>query len=494
MKKILSLVLVFTAIHCYGQEPGFRKLYSGDSTGASFSDIVWNGEHLIVTGQFLTDTAPNNALNGLLYMELDTNGNPLFTDIYYHPNDGLTPELNNSLYFSGDYIYSMGQVLEERSSYMTIYKNAERINTIIYPVEGFVTHLHHCVRQENDLLLTGRRLNYQYETQGILIKTTTMGDEKWRRYYGLEGHNCGTAEPYLLDENTIILPSFKSHWPQTGSMQDKWVRTWIIAVDSLGNKKGEWESPNNEEAGPKTRMLKMPNGNWLYTTLKIVFNPSIFDATGNQPKIVCRDENFNLLWEKLIPAQPTNACYTMDIQPTSDGNYMLIGYKTNNLVDGGEFIYKFAPNGDKIWMHQDLSGVIEDKTNYLGGVVELPSGSIVAAGYSIDYNLAKVSGLIIKLDRNGCQSTPCLGSNSSSELLTIIPQIKVYPNPATHFVTIERTIGEYIDIFDLTGKTIKSEKITGTNQEIKISDLPSGTYFLRMQDKSSRVTVKLIKQ
>lgn len=491
MKILFLFFLALAAVHCYCQEPGFRKLYSGDSTGASFTDIVWNGERLIVTGQFLTDTAPNNALNGLLYMELDTNGNPLFTDIYYHPNDAVTPELNNSLYFSGDYIYSMGQVLGEKSSYMAIYQNSERINTVIYPVEGFVSFLEHCVRQENDLFLTGSRQNYQYESQGMLIKTTAMGDEKWRKFYGIEGRNCGIAEPYHLDENTIILPGFKGYDPQGQVIS---IKSWMIAVDSLGNKKWEWESPNNAETGPKTRILRMPNGNWLYSTTKIVFNPNIFDATGFQPKIVCRDENFNLLWEKNIPVQPTIACYTIDIQPTSDGNYILVGYKNNSLMESGEFIYKFAPNGDKIWMHQDLSGVIENKANLLGGVVELPGGSIVAAGYSIDYDQEKVSGLIIKLDRNGCQSMPCVGSSSSSEPPTVIPQTKVSPNPATDFVTIEGTIGDYIDIFDLTGKVIQSEKITGTHQEIKISELLAGTYLLRMQDKSSRVTVKLIKQ
>jgi hypothetical protein len=112
MKKVLFFILIILPYISDSQQPGFRKLYSGELTGAGFVDIVWNGEKLITSGQFLTDTAPNNAINGLLYMELDTNGNTLFTDIYFHPSDAVAPGIDNSLFFSDKgIVYSMNQIL-----------------------------------------------------------------------------------------------------------------------------------------------------------------------------------------------------------------------------------------------------------------------------------------------------------------------------------------------------------------------------------------------
>lgn len=492
MKHIVYLsILIFASTLCQGQQPGFRKLYSGDITGAGFVDIVWDGEKLITTGQFLTDTAPYNAINGLLYMELDTNGNTLFTDIYFHPNDAVGPGIGNSIHQSSSgLIYSMNQMVYDTSTnLLAIYENSERINVVLTPINALQSYLLNCIDWGQNLLFSGRIQNYQYRSEGMLIKSGPMGNEIWRKYYGSSGLHCSIGEPSILDENTILLPGSKIY-EGNGSITNSWSRTWIIAVDSLGNIKSEWESPKNTENGVSTRMLRKPDGNWIYVTYAFIPISGQIDDWSLRPKIVCRDSNYNLVWESYLSNFESKTNRILDITPTSDGNYLAIGKWTWYTIPS---ICKFSPNGDVIWSFYDPEAPIFDGDSYLGGVVELPSGSVVAAGYVEDYNLNKAYGLLIKLDKNGCIDTLCGGMIGTYET-ELVSKIKIYPNPVSDILTISNPIGEKIEIFDIAGRLIKTEPVNNETQTIHIQDMPNGVYTVRMQEKTLRVNYKIIKQ
>jgi hypothetical protein len=492
MKYLFIILLIILPLCCTGQQPGFRKLYNGETTGATFVDIVWDGEKLITTGQFLTDTASNNALNGLLNMELDTNGNVLFTDIYFHPNDAVTPQIQNSIYQSNNGLtYAMGQILDITSSYLSIYNDLGRISTVVIPVDGLQSWLYHCIDWNQNILLAGRRSNYQYDSEGMLIKSDPMGSEIWRKYYGVPNRRCGIEEPYIIDDNTIVLPGFKNYTPDNGPIINKWTRTWILTVDSLGNIKDEWESPKNVENGVATRMLKMPDGNWLYTTSEFIPIPD-FDDYGLHPKIVCRDSNFNLVWERYLESYPSSINYSIDLQGTSDANYIVVGRNVLGFSTFGSFIYKFNPNGEGIWQFMNNCEPIEHCDQVLGGVTELPGGSIVAAGYVENFAEGKAYGLLIKLDKNGCIDTLCSSTTGTYEV-ELASKIKVYPNPTSDIITITNPIGSTIEVFDMTGRLVRSESVNGGVQTVSLQGVPSGAYVVRMQEKTLRVSYQIIK-
>jgi hypothetical protein len=494
MKNIWFLLFITLSDICVGQQPGFRKLYATDSTGAGFVDIIWDGEKLITTGQFLTNTAPNGAINGLIYMELDTFGNTLFTDIYFHPNDAVGPGIGNSIYQStSGLIYSMNQMVYDTSTnLLAIYENSERKRIVISPINARQSFLLNCIDWGYNLLFSGRIQNYQYDSEGMLIKADSLGNEIWRKYYGESGLDYYIAEPYIIDDNTIVLPGRKFYWPQSGPISLKWTKTWIVTVDSLGNVKSEWESPENVENGIPTRMLKMPNGNWLYTTSEFTPIPEFSDF-GLRPKIVCRDNNFNLVWEQDLGNYPISINYTIDLQSTSDGNYIVAGRDVFSTSEWGSFICKFAPNGEAIWRYTNYCEPVEDCEQFLGGVVELPSGSIVAAGYVENFAEGKAYGLLIKLDKNGCIDTSCSGTTGTYDV-ELASKIKVYPNPTSDALNISNPIGERIEVFDMTGRLVRSVQVQGNNQILYLHDLPAGAYVVTMQEKNLRVSYQIIKQ
>jgi hypothetical protein len=496
MKAFLFFISVMSLpIIIHGQQTGFRKLYSGETTAATFVDIVWDGEKLITTGQFLTDTAPNNALNGLLYMELDTNGNSLFTDIYFHPNDAVTPQIGNCIYKStNSQVYSMGQILDVTSSYLSIYNESERVSTLIIPVDGQQSWLYHCVDWNENILLSGRRSNNQYDSEGMLIKSDPLGTEIWRRYYGSPGLDCYTSEPYIIDANTILLPGRKAYWPSNGPVTNKWTKTWMVTVDSLGNIKSEWESQINIENGVSSRILKMPDGNWLYATSEFIPMPGQIDSWGTQPKIVCRDINFNLIWERYISSYPSSSNYLIDLQPTIDGNYLMAGRVATDEWWGGCIVHKFTPSSDSLWTYFDSCEPFLGCYHYLGGVAELPSGSVVAAGYYENVDEVKTNGLLIKLDKNGCLDTLCGGEEIGTFEIELASKIKVFPNPASRLLTISNPIGEQLELFDLSGKLVRTVKVQGENETLDIHDLPTGAYLVKMHEKTLHVSYKIIKK
>lgn len=245
MKSIFFLLLTTIPLFCLAQQPGFRNC----TTVKQLEQHLWisygTAKKLITTGQFLTDTAPNNALNGLLYMELDTNGNTLFTDIYFHPNDAVTSSIGNNIVAIDDQVYITSQMFNQvQENLLVTYNNSELTNTNIIYSNGFRTWLYHVVKQDNNILLSGGNQNFQYHSEGMLIKSDPMGNELWRKYFGHPGLECEIAEPYILDKNTILLPGFKIYAPDNGPVINEWTKTrilppWtVLEIPSL-----KWESP-----------------------------------------------------------------------------------------------------------------------------------------------------------------------------------------------------------------------------------------------------------
>jgi hypothetical protein len=76
----------------------------------------------------------------------------------------------------------------------------------------------------------------------------------------------------------------------------------------------------------------------------------------------------------------------------------------------------------------------------------------------------------------------------------------VYPNPTTGELRIEMCDMRYetcdmrYEIYNVFGKNVSNLKSQISNQQINISHLPAGIYFLRIETKQETITKKIIKQ
>jgi hypothetical protein len=75
-------------------------------------------------------------------------------------------------------------------------------------------------------------------------------------------------------------------------------------------------------------------------------------------------------------------------------------------------------------------------------------------------------------------------------------ELSVYPNPTTNYLTlkVDKTTDLSFQLYDLQGKLIKNKKVSERTTTIKMEELPTSTYFLKVVKKKQIVkTFKIIK-
>lgn len=115
------------------------------------------------------------------------------------------------------------------------------------------------------------------------------------------------------------------------------------------------------------------------------------------------------------------------------------------------------------------------------------TGVITAPG-SVEWGMGKVNALgAVYLALN----TVSITSNNEKHTVSL------YPNPTTEAISLEtsseKLIGVAYQIFDITGKVVKTDRLD-TTQNINVSNWSNGVYFVRIQGSSDVKTLKFIKQ
>ncbi len=90
----------------------------------------------------------------------------------------------------------------------------------------------------------------------------------------------------------------------------------------------------------------------------------------------------------------------------------------------------------------------------------------------------------------------CKGLTEIGNIISAPPNLKVYPNPAKTHITIGSETAQTltIEIFELTGKLVSSEKVQ-TNEGFNISSLSKGVYLYKITDEEGNLFInKFIKQ
>lgn len=86
--------------------------------------------------------------------------------------------------------------------------------------------------------------------------------------------------------------------------------------------------------------------------------------------------------------------------------------------------------------------------------------------------------------------------NSLSTSENLIEFVRVYPNPTQNYITIQLTneiVGETkIDLFDIQGRKIISKNTIQNTEELNLSGLTDGIYFLSIQNKNHKIIKKII--
>lgn len=123
------------------------------------------------------------------------------------------------------------------------------------------------------------------------------------------------------------------------------------------------------------------------------------------------------------------------------------------------------------------------------GVLALPSPS---ATYQIAIEGVSKYGSSINVD-----NVMVNASNLGTQELVSKSSIKIYPNPVIADVlnvSSAEPMSE-LNIFDISGRKLKTLEVRGSNETVKVGDLKSGSYLLQIQNKTGEISsAKFIKK
>ena len=81
-----------------------------------------------------------------------------------------------------------------------------------------------------------------------------------------------------------------------------------------------------------------------------------------------------------------------------------------------------------------------------------------------------------------------LASLSKNKSSFQTPKIKIYPNPATHYIKLSKVQDvRKIKILSLIGNAIKTYKVQALEEKYNVADLPNGLYLIQLLDYKNKV-------
>ena len=135
-------------------------------------------------------------------------------------------------------------------------------------------------------------------------------------------------------------------------------------------------------------------------------------------------------------------------------------------------------------------------------VTTTTGGNASGSGGTVTYSV----GQIVYATNTGTNGSVAQGVQQTYEISIVLGiednsiklELTAYPNPTTNYLTLNVGKAELsilnFQLYDMGGKLIESNKITSTTETIRMENLPSSTYFLKVTNNNKEVkSFKIIK-
>jgi hypothetical protein len=82
------------------------------------------------------------------------------------------------------------------------------------------------------------------------------------------------------------------------------------------------------------------------------------------------------------------------------------------------------------------------------------------------------------------------GTSTSVKPLNLLNTIQVYPNPTREFITIKNIPDTPLQVvvYSITGSQVLNVQMNSSNQQINVSNLPNGLYYLKVNNQVIKFT------
>jgi len=223
-------------------------------------------------------------------------------------------------------------------------------------------------------------------------------------------------------------------------------------------------------------------------------NPSLspirYLMSGNSGNQIFKAEFFNTGFaDGLCSSNEVNDSANMQVWLYENSNIIEFHYGPSYLPDSSCFFTR--PYGPLVYYIQNDT-IWTGAPHHLSGVSDF-----IVSGDPANPTFYQDDSTIIGLSSFPVNGTVYRFSPSSTGISKIqsVSSIKVYPNPATDFITIENAYGSSVIILNTLGQVAYSSPIWQDIQTISIKHLSVGVYFLQVVNKDgSKETRKVLKE
>lgn len=320
-----------------------------------------------------------------------------------------------------------------------------------------------------------------------IVKLNNTGDIQWQKSYGGSLSDSSNDIEVTADGGYIVAgQTMSSDGDVLGSNGNG--DAWCIKLDSLGNI--EWSKCYGGTVNEFfTTVRELGSNGYVFLGSTNSQDGDITNPKGLRDMWIVKTDILGVIeWERCLGGWSYEEGY--DLQLTSDGGYIALGYSgfndgdvagNNGLMD--LWVVKITSAGNIQWQ-KCLGGAAIDHPE--GISVTNDDGCILTgATYSIDGDISEYHGSadawIVKLSS--------IVNIQEVDSFTF----SLYPNPATNNIiisNIER--GSTITIHDIAGKLFHQSVINDVQTTIDTKQLSSGVYFVQVKNDNRVATQKLV--
>lgn len=375
-----------------------------------------------------------------LFIKYNTDGDTIFTKEYISPNYNST---GDPFFVARDFIET------QDSGYIFI---ANTINSV-----------------EKDI---------------AILRLDSLGNLIWSKTYGTL--QSDSPKTILQVEENFLIGGLS--WDQ----QDVY-RNYLFKINGVGDLLWDYVSPPEEKRFSINDMLLLEDSSLVITTTVVKEEDQTgIKTNGNFYKL---DKNLEIVWDTEIKeGQPNNISHFSNLIEVDNGsNYVGGGV---HFVNGRKaWISKISSEGDSLWSQlYAYPNLPTSATHRIIDLRQTHDGGYLLCGET-DGDSGGQRGWLLKLDEYGCLVPGCHLTDATENLSKETIQVNLYPNPTSEYLNV--FISDKIKkgqgkIINLSGQVLESFQTEEENTTyiFDVSRLPSGIYFLKIQDDKGRILTK----
>ncbi|MDX1478066.1 MAG: T9SS type A sorting domain-containing protein [Saprospiraceae bacterium] len=463
-----------------------------------FINVVSDQDTLIVYGLARNEFGQQ----GLLFLRIDTLGNVLSTE---HHVDSISPPYfarqGHDLQISPEGKYQFVGDDTEGGIIAVTGRDGELVTIHTFPKAPFLWKCHSDISRVAQGNVVGGSSQVESGRMELFLQFI---DGLGQVTHEVE---FGDLDNYFLLGD--LMSNSTSHIVVGSYIQESrgelgWEQPWIFCIDTLGEIQWEWFGERDIKGGVVDDLVLTPDGGYAF--LNTFVDTVIFvgiDAGFKRGRLVKLDSNRNVEWKTTIGIPSLEVNDLTELVMTEEGDFLATGKYSPNEINGQglamvNWTVKFSAEGEVIWERFDSTIYTPERGvwNDPSGITLLSSGSIIICG-SARHLLGddqQERGYLIKLDKNGCAVPGCeLGPLTRLEVpYQAMPEVRIFPNPASESVTVELLHRADILMFDAQGRFVLARDDAMGSVRLDVALVPFGLYFLRIATRQGWTVRKVV--